>query len=769
GSDDERSAVPVRTLFARNLIVNRSPADSIAVHDDISGITFEKNVVRGVTELPAERGFERLEVPLETTAGGLLYPVAGSLPDGVGAGRDLEVLDRQDTGPAWYPKPEAGEVFDGGRVHPVAPGEDTLTAALEGAGAGDVLELGAGEYAVRKILVLDRPITVRARPGSGERPRVRFSRSALFELADGGSLRLDGLTIDGSAAPDAYGNAVIRTSRYSMLGNYRVQVSNAEVVNLDTNHSFDFLQVAKHTFADRIDIRDSAFSRVSGHIIELDREIDDLGIYNAESVTVANSSFRDVGGALATVYRGGTDESTFGPHVEIVDNVLDNVGGHRRNKTGASIYLHGAQVVTITGNRSRKSPPIRVEPTVGEPVMRIENNVGFAADGSGASGAAPSGAGSTGHIPERLRLLNSTEEMRALVGSWPASPLFSGVIERLRGRVESAMRSFPDVPAPRDAGGGYTHEQHKSNGIAIHDAGLLYLWTGQTEYARHAKELLLAYAELYPSLGEHPERKNQAPGRLFWQGLNEAVWLVYAIQGFDAVRETLDGDERRLLETRLLRPMADFLSTGSERTFDRIHNHGTWAVAAVGMTGYALGERDYVEKALLGLGKDGAAGFLRQIRELFSPDGYYTEGPYYQRYALMPFVLFAKVIENNEPERGIFEYRDGVLRRAIETTIQLSYGGVFFPLNDAIKDKGLDTVELDYAIAIAFGLTGDRSLLSLAGPESHIVPTADGFRLVRAKEAGQEEPFAFRSLLLRDGAAGDRGALPILRSPGGST
>jgi len=156
--------------------------------------------------------------------------------------------------------------------------------------------------------------------------------------------------------------------------------------------------------------------------------------------------------------------------------------------------------------------------------------------------------------------------------------------------------------------------------------------------------------------------------------------------------------------------MADFLSTGSRRTFNRIHNHGTWAAAAVGMTGYALGDRDYVEKALLGLEKDGDAGFLRQISELFSPDGYYTEGPYYQRYALMPFVLFAKAIEHNEPERRIFEYRDGVLLRAIYTTIQLSYDGIFFPLNDAIKDKGLDTIELDYAIAIAFGLTGDRSL-----------------------------------------------------------
>ncbi|MEM1203032.1 MAG: heparinase II/III family protein [Acidobacteriota bacterium] len=329
--------------------------------------------------------------------------------------------------------------------------------------------------------------------------------------------------------------------------------------------------------------------------------------------------------------------------------------------------------------------------------------------------------------------------------------------------MDAAIRSFPDVPVPKDAGGGYTHEQHKGNGVGIHDAGMLYLWTGDAGYARHAKDLLLAYADLYPSLGEHPERKNQAPGRLFWQGLNEAVWLVYAIQGFDAIKGTLGDGERRRIEADLLRPMADFLSVGSRRTFDRIHNHGTWAAAAVGMTGYSLGDANYVEQALLGLDRDGSAGFLRQIDELFSPDGYYAEGPYYQRYALMPFVLFADVIEHNEPERGIFDYRDGVLLRAIYTTIQLSYGGKFFPLNDAIKDKGLDTIELDYAIAIAHGKTGDPALLSLIGPESHIVPTGDGLRLARAKEAGEEKPFPFRSQLLRVGADGDRGALSIFR------
>src|SRR3546814_8076463 len=78
--------------------------------------------------------------------------------------------------------------------------------------------------------------------------------------------------------------------------------------------------------------------------------------------------------------------------------------------------------------------------------------------------------------------------------------------------------------------------------------------------------------------------------------------------------------------------------------------------------------RDLVDKALLGLDKSGKAGFLRQLDLLFSPDGYYAEGPYYQRYALQPFVVFAAAIAANDPERKIFEYRDG---RSEEHTSEL--------------------------------------------------------------------------------------------------
>ena len=342
--------------------------------------------------------------------------------------------------------------------------------------------------------------------------------------------------------------------------------------------------------------------------------------------------------------------------------------------------------------------------------------------------------------------------------------LYADAFDAMRARVDAQIADFPDVPLPRDAGGGYTHEQHKRNAKAVFEAGLLFEATGEARYRDFGVALLDAYAAMYPSLGLHPQPKEQSPGRLFWQSLNEAWFLVHAAQGYAYLRPSLDARTRDRLESGFFHPIAAFLSEGQPETFDKIHNHGTWATAAVGLTGYALDEPDYVEKALLGLDGSGTGGFLRQMEVLFSPDGYYNEGPYYQRYALMPFVLFAQAIEENEPERKIFEARDGILQKAIYATIHQNYAGLFFPINDAIKDKGIATTELLHGVAIAYDLTGDDSLLSVAREQGTVVPTPAGRAVSAAIAAERAEPFAYRSMRLRDGADGDRGALDILRA-----
>ena len=322
------------------------------------------------------------------------------------------------------------------------------------------------------------------------------------------------------------------------------------------------------------------------------------------------------------------------------------------------------------------------------------------------------------------------------------------------------------VPVPRDAGGGFTHEVHKNNAQTLYDAAIIYQLTGEKKYANYVRDLLLMYADLYPTLPLHPQRKTDSvisAGKLFWQNLNESVWLVYTIQAYDAVLPALTAPERKKIESGILRPVAKFLSEGSPHTFNTIHNHATWATCAVGMTGYVLGEQEWVEQALYGSDKSGKGGFLRQLDELFSPQGYYTEGPYYQRYALLPFVTFAKAISVNEPQRKIFSYRDSIVLKAVTTTIQLSYNNLFFPINDAIKDKGLNTIELVNGVAIAYSVTQDAGLLDIAKQQDKIILTGDGLRVAQALDKGLEKPYAFSSMVFQDGAKGDAGGLVVMR------
>lgn len=341
---------------------------------------------------------------------------------------------------------------------------------------------------------------------------------------------------------------------------------------------------------------------------------------------------------------------------------------------------------------------------------------------------------------------------------------FDSALASAQQKITAQMALPLTVPVPKDAGGGYTHEKHKENAKLIYDAGQLFKLTGEQKFADYAGTLMMAYANVYPGWGLHPAKKEQSPGRMFWQNLNESWWLLHVAQGYGAVKDTLSPDQRSIIETDLLRNMAEFLSDGSPETFNKVHNHGTWATAAVGLTGYAIGDDDYVQQALLGLDKSGEAGFLKQMYKLFSPDGYYNEGPYYQRFALMPFVVFAQAVQQNNPEQKIFEQRDSILQKAIYTTIQQSYGGLFFPINDAIKDKGIATTELLYGVAIAYDLTGDKGLLSITETQGKYVLTPESRAVATDLAAGMATPFNYKTMRLLDGENGTEGALDIIRA-----
>jgi len=347
-------------------------------------------------------------------------------------------------------------------------------------------------------------------------------------------------------------------------------------------------------------------------------------------------------------------------------------------------------------------------------------------------------------------------------------PLLNKSLHTGREIADQAIQSGIKVPVPVDAGGGYTHEQHKMNYMAMYRAAMVYQLTGEQNYAVYVRDMLLKYAELYPSLGLHPQRKGPGPGKLFWQGLNDAVWLVYTIQAYDGIYDFLSENQRSKIESDLFRNIVNFFTVEDSYSFNRVHNHGTWAVAGIGMTGMVLGDKRLTDMALYSTRLDSTGGFLKQISDLFSPDGYYSEGPYYQRYAILPFLIFAKALDNNRPELKIFQYKNGVLTRSVLSLLQLTNtDGRFYPLNDAMKEKSMHTPEMVFAANITFGLTGNRELLDISNQLGEVLLSADGLSAAKMIKNNQSEPFVRRSVLLRDGMDGKQGGLAIFRSGAG--
>ncbi len=373
GSDEERSAPPSGSSMHQNIFMSRTNLNPFTIYDDISGISFEGNVLNEEADVPIAEGFSKAPYSLTENEHGLLVPQQ-SLIDDIDFGEVRLPVSKDETGADYYAKVDPVVAFGSGATIEVPPGSNTLMDAIIASSPGDTLVLeNGGEYLLTKNTSVHHPLTIKA--DDGDKPVIRSEKSTFIFIENGGSLELDNLWFDGAESPDLYGNSVISTSRYSMNRNYSVLVRNSKVTNLDVNHTFNFLGVSKATFADSIEIIDTEMSNVTGSILAFDKEPEDLGIYNVENVTIRNSRFSDIQGAVANIYRGGTDESTFGPIVTIEGNEFSNIGNGRRNKTGASLRFHGVQKLNISDSTWDGSAPLELYLTNGEPITVIEDVV----------------------------------------------------------------------------------------------------------------------------------------------------------------------------------------------------------------------------------------------------------------------------------------------------------------------------------------------------------------------------------------------------------
>ena len=240
---------------------------------------------------------------------------------------------------------------------------------------------------------------------------------------------------------------------------------------------------------------------------------------------------------------------------------------------------------------------------------------------------------------ERPSLMLNSAEIAEIKTKIEQYPWAKSAYQSLQARADSLIDVAITVP---ETGGGFYHaqddaayaitERHYELADKARDLGLMYQFTGDASYMEKAKEILLAYADIYTSyeiIDKNGRTGDQASagGRATVQGINEARWIIPLAWAYDLIYNEMSEAERTAIADGLLRPAADLIMLNNEGR----HNHQTWYNAGVGVVGFALGDKEYIWYALLK--DDSSLGY--QLDKSVTSDGMWYEGSmHYQLYVL---------------------------------------------------------------------------------------------------------------------------------------
>ncbi|RED95292.1 chondroitinase-B domain-containing protein [Marinoscillum furvescens] len=364
-----RSAPPIRTTIANNIIYNTQPDDSPVVnHDDMDGIKFKGNVIANGGESYAESEvLKSVDLDMKQVNEWLFVPTnQQEALSAVYAGYDFErieqdlfgadrkdqnqvgavvdlaraetfELDRSKYGPSWFtPNQKQGTPT----VHNATAGN--LSQVLAEAKDGDVVALSAAVYELAEPLKIDKELTLRAAGDS--KPQIIYTGPAgtpAFELHPGGVVRLQDVAMSGQE-----GQLAFAPLAENMSSAYKLFVQNSEI------SGFDFvLKASKGSFADSITFTNTSIKDCkNGFVLAADEK----GDYNAEMVTFEACAFENVSQNVVHFYRGGYDESTIGGFLTLRNNTFTRCGAKDASKV--LIKTPGIINVHLLNNTFKNNP-----------------------------------------------------------------------------------------------------------------------------------------------------------------------------------------------------------------------------------------------------------------------------------------------------------------------------------------------------------------------------------------------------------------------------
>lgn len=342
GKDIERTLAPVNVLFSNNTIVGTKPLQWIDNNKD-GGIKIKSNSTNISTLKTFGFTNKSFSVPLnyideETDLAYLQKTLQQNFSKEINL-QELHWLS--------FPKQKQPSEMNAVEDRTFSPNElPQLYKYLYQAKNTIHITLKAGRYALTKEIAISKNVIIDTEGAVEFVNGTEKSLPAFFVIAEQGSLTVSGITFNANFKDAGDVQAGITTPKEGLLHHYGLTIN--KCVFKDFNESgYSPVKGTKNSFADNITITNSVFSGNAGVCIDFGAEKDDKGIYNVEHLFIENCVFKNNLGPAINVYRGGNDESTTGPWVNINHCVFDNVDNREQSYV---VRLLGAQYARVTNS-----------------------------------------------------------------------------------------------------------------------------------------------------------------------------------------------------------------------------------------------------------------------------------------------------------------------------------------------------------------------------------------------------------------------------------
>jgi poly(beta-D-mannuronate) lyase len=385
-----RSAPPIRSIIANNMIYNQQTDETPVVnHDNMDGILFKKNIIdNNGKEFTQFNALQNQQLKMKQINKWLFIPEEeqSATIDEVYKGYDFDKIkhdllgnsrtdqnrvgafnrlaaeekfeiDKKKYGPSWYSTedtPKQANVITASAVI----GE--LAIKIAEAEDGDIIELSDEKYTIDSSLKIDKEITIRSK-GKNIAQLVYHGEknTPVFEMHPYGNIILSNISIKGSTEQMTFA-----TLKQNMRAAYKISISDCDIEEFAC-----VLEATKGSFADSIHIQNTTIKNCKRGIILAAEE---KGDYNAEMVTIEDCEFANIQSDVINFYRGGYDESTIGGCLTIVNSIFENCAS--KEKSGTLIKTRGIVNVFISGNTFQNNPIKLVALLWGEKNNHHSNN-----------------------------------------------------------------------------------------------------------------------------------------------------------------------------------------------------------------------------------------------------------------------------------------------------------------------------------------------------------------------------------------------------------